>query len=795
MQRRLLAHSKRLYNHLEMAAGFHTLKLCLLMLIGSIGAALWGQQPAVAGVDFSHLPGFYEAPVTVSLSAPESARIYYTLDGDKPTLRSQRYTRPFLLKKTAVVRAVALYPDGSMSRPVAHTFFVNEPESTLPVVSIGAPPGLLFDPDIGLFMTGNSIDTGSMMQAGANFWSRRELVAHVEIFESDGSNVFSSQVGARLFGGMSRLFPQKSLALVARERYGEKRFYYPIFGDAGPKSCKFLVLRNAGSDFGRAHFRDALMTGLLDGWDLEKQAYRPAHVYINGQYWGIYNIREKINRYFIADHHDVDKDSIDLLEHRYNLRRGSKNHYLRLLRFLQSRNLAEPANYAWVQSQMDVDNFMNYQIAQIYFDNQDAGGNIKFWRPQTPTGRWRWILYDTDWGFGLHDAKAWRNNSLAFHTEPDGPHWPNPPWSTFILRKLLENPDFRQAFTARFCDHLNTTFRSERVAAAIEEKYRVLRPEMPRHLQRWRLSRAKWEREVQIMRDFAAYRPEYVFQHLSAYFQTGPLRELHAAASPGGALLLNDHIEVTAAGGDFSGQYFERQALQFKAVAMPGYRFVRWEGAAAAMPRREITLPMPPAGLQLRAVFEPYRHPLADKIIINEVCPFNGQTGDWIELHNITQERVRLDGWIVTDARNEAVLPAAVIGPKDYLILCRDEARFRQVFPQAHNVMGGLSFGLHKREDRIGVYSADGALIDEIQYALHPTDSVFTLALLMPHLDNSDPQNWQQKQGMGTPAGANPFFVQSRISKMQRAYLEMGIAAGMLVVGLMLLWWRHKGVF
>ncbi|HRJ13616.1 MAG TPA: hypothetical protein PLI34_01410, partial [Saprospiraceae bacterium] len=102
--------------------------------------------------------------------------------------------------------------------------------------------------------------------------------------------------------------------------------------------------------------------------------------------------------------------------------------------------------------------------------------------------------------------------------------------------------------------------------------------------------------------------------------------------------------------------------------------------------------------------------------------------------------------------------------------------------------------GLHKREDRIAVYSADGALIDEIQYQLPPTDSAFTLALLMPHLDNNDPENWELKPGLGTPAGANPFFVQSRIDRIQREWLEIGIAAGVLVAGLLLLWWRHKGV-
>ncbi|MDV7398998.1 CotH kinase family protein, partial [Arthrospira platensis SPKY1] len=103
---------------------------------------------------------------------------------------------------------------------------------------------------------------------------------------------------------------------------------------------------------------------------------------------------------------------------------------------------------------------MHYQIAEIFFDNQDAGGNIRYWKAKSADAKWRWILYDTDWGFGLHEASAYANNSLAFHTAANGPAWPNPPWSTFILRKLLENYDYQRAFVNRFADLLNTNFSS-----------------------------------------------------------------------------------------------------------------------------------------------------------------------------------------------------------------------------------------------------------------------------------------------------------------------------------------------
>jgi len=284
-----------------------------------------------------------------------------------------------------------------------------------------------------------------------------------------------------------------------------------------------------------------------------------------------------------------------------------------------------------------------------------------------------------------------------------------------------------------------------------------------------------------------------VLQHLSERFNPGPLRDLHAAATFGGTLFINNTIEVTEAGGDFSGRYFESLNLQFKAAALPGYRFSHWEGLPLEIASREFSLRLPQEGLSIRAVFEPYRHPLADKIVINEISPNNSKTSDWVEIYNTTNERVDLSGWIIADARNEAVLPQASIGPRDYIVICRDEKRFREVFPQAHNVLEAMSFGLNKREDYVRLFSADGALVDQVHYQVPPTDSAFTLSLLMPHLNNENPQNWEMTLSDGTPAAANPFYVQSRISAMQKDWMEIGIAAGVFLISLLLLVLRRNG--
>ena len=289
-------------------------------------------------IEYSTKGGFYSEEVVVELSAP-GAKIYYTLDGSTPGKKSKLYKFPLLIEETTTLRAKA-YKGRKDSDVFAHTYFINEPATTLPTVAITVDPWMLFDPEEGLFMNGpDAIDT-LWRKPGANFWSKSERGINTEIFEKDGDCVFRSPTGFRLFGGMSRLFPQKSMTLVCRNQYGEKRVRHKIFGNNGSKKFKFLVLRNSGSDWGKTHFRDAFMIDLVDKWDMETQDDRPAQVYINGKYWGIYHIREKVNRYFIESKWGYHKDSIDLIEHKITRKRGSKKHYQKMLDFLDDHDMS-----------------------------------------------------------------------------------------------------------------------------------------------------------------------------------------------------------------------------------------------------------------------------------------------------------------------------------------------------------------------------------------------------------------------------------------------------------------------
>ena len=742
-------------------------------------------------ITFAPEGGFYSDSQTVELFA-EGAKIYVTTDGSMPRkIYAHRYKKPISVTKTTVIRAIAVRPD-EKAYPVSHTYFINEPSSDFPVVSLAVTPDLLFNQEKGLFVQGENAIDSIWKKPGANFWSRKEVAINTEIYEPDSICYVRQQTGMRLFGGMSRLFPQKSLTLVSRSRYGKKRIKHEIFGRAGLKKYKYLVLRNSGSDFGKSHFRDAFMTGLLKDWDIETQDARPAQVYINGEYWGIYNIREKINRYFIKDHFGIDKDSIDLMEHRLSLKRGSSKHYVRTLKYMLDNSLADPRHYAYINSRIDVDNFMDYQIAQIFFDNQDAGGNIRYWKPQTQGGKWRWILYDTDWGFGLHDKNAYKNNSIEFHTKPDGRRWPNPAWSTFILRKLLENSEFKRAFINRFADRLNTTFSKENIAAEIDFHQNRLEPEIKRHLKRWRRSEKVWRNQIEIMRTFGEKRQAYMRQHLREKFNLGESNMLSLSAVPGGKIVLNENVKIKAEK-DFRGWYFADVPVKIEAKPRLGYRFVGWEGAEEFADERELTITLSQKHTKLRAVFEKYDHPLAGKIIINEINSNNKKAGDWVEIYNYSDQNINLEGWTFADSKNKFTVPAVTLPPKDYMILCEHESRFAQSYPQAYRFFGDLGFGLSKRAEHLALFDETGAWVDSVAYVLPPTDSVFTFNLLLPHLNNSDQENWEMLNGLGTPCAANPYYLESKLQAERELWMQIGGALGIIILCVLLLFFRGRG--
>ncbi len=748
----------------------------------------FAQMPPSARHFFDVEPkgGFYEEKVVVRIEAPDSVKVFYTTNGQMPSARQKSYSNPFRLSNTTVVRVLAVFPDKTR-RYRAYTYFIKEPSSTIPVLSLALPPNILFDPNKGIYVEGANSTGEKDFGDGSNYWTKKEVPVHFEFFETDSTEVFNGLVGLRIFGGISRTFPQKSFALVARKKYGKKWIKHRVFGKKGLPKFKYLVLRNSGSDWGCSHLRDGFMTTLVEDWHITKQDYRPAHLYLNGKYWGIYNIREKVNRTFLAQHFDVDKNDLDLLEHRMSLKKGSTKGYKRFINYIKSHDLSKDKYYHSVEKMMDIDNFMDLHIAQIYFNNTDAGGNIKFWRPHLAEAKWKWVLYDTDWGFGLVNRKDYRNNALKDFTEKSDKEWPHPEWSTLILRKLLENKKFERKFINRFLDRLNTDLQPVKVKKLLGQMAKVIHPEMPRQFDRWHLSKRKWKSELSKMKYFAERRPHYLMKHLKRKFNVNDLVEVNIYASKGGKVILNEELKIKD---EFTGMYFAEVPISIKAVSKNGFRFVGWEG----LETKKKTISISPSALaHVEAKFEPYVHPLAEKIVINEISANNFKSGDWIELLNTSKGSINLKGLILRDKKHEFILPDVTVEGEGFIVICEDTMTFRKVHPDVMNLVGSIGFGFNKHKETISLYSADYAVIDEVKYQVPPADDFQTMALLSPNLDNNQMENWEILDGNGTPEAMNPYYVLSKIQTIRTFYTKLALMVGVVLILGLALYVKHGG--
>ncbi len=519
------------------------------------------------------------------------------------------------VSKGTVVRAIAVKDGTIPSRIISNTYFIfpnGRDKYTLPVVAINLQEDSFFDYENGIYVAGSDFDnwraanTGGSANGGtpSNYWREGltwEYPGNMEYFPTGSDSATLSQgLGVRIHGGWSRSFPNKSLRLYAKSTYGGDSFDYPFFPDNQFSSFKRLMLRNSGNDADNTLFRDAAIQKIVAGLSFDTHDYQPSILFINGEYWGIHNIRERYDKYFIARVYDVDSENLDILENNAIAKVGDANHYEAMKLYLENNDLSLPEHYNYIKTQMDVDNFADYNIAQIFADNTDwPGNNIDFWRlrtaeyiPNAPLGhdgRWRWMMFDTDFGFGLYGG-SYAHNTLEFATDPNGPGWPNPPWSTFLLRKLLTNDEFKLHFINRFADLLNTTFIPARMVEIINNMKQAIAPEIPAHIHRWKApsSLAAWNNNVNVMVTFANQRPSYQRTHIRQFFGiVGNVNvTLDADNQDGGYIRINSINIAPGTHGvsqqpyPWTGIYFHNIPIEVEAIARPGFEFSHWTGSA-----------------------------------------------------------------------------------------------------------------------------------------------------------------------------------------------------------------------
>jgi hypothetical protein len=518
--------------------------------------------------------------------------------------------------KGMVVRARSYRP-GSIPSPVrTEVFFINplgRERFSLPVINISTNARNFFDYYDGIYNPGIDFDTWRLNNPDVNVTGGRpanyrrrgdewEYRAHFAFFDEGNSFPNLSQnIGFRIHGGWSRAYPMKSLRIYARGSYGSTDLNYPFFPDQDYNSYRRILLRNSGNEWSFTLFRDALIQRVVRHLNFETLAYRPAILLVNGEYWGIHNMRERYDKHYLERVFGVNPEKIDYLEGNAIVKEGDNLHYLETLQYIQNNDITQNEHYEYILTRIDTENYIDYQIANIYAANSDwPGNNIDYWRKRTNTyipnspyghdGRWRWLAFDMDFGFAyIHGTPSSNHNTLAFATEAGNTDWPNPDWSTFLLRNLLENETFRLQFINRFADLINTAFLPDRINALITEFQERNQPEMPEHIHRWKNpeSMNAWNFEINRMRSFINSRPNRQRNHIIDHFgleETLPVT-VNVGDPEQGFIKINSIDIVPETPGisenpyPWTGIYFQGVPITIQAIGMDGYEFSHWEGA------------------------------------------------------------------------------------------------------------------------------------------------------------------------------------------------------------------------
>ncbi|MBP3333034.1 MAG: CotH kinase family protein [Clostridia bacterium] len=417
----------------------------------------------------SHSSGVYSQSITVTLSG--EGTIYYTTDGTKPTTSSAKYKgQAIKVDKTMAIRAIAYNGNKIPSYSVTYNYFIDIPDYELPIIKISMSNEDLFG-EKGLY---------------PNYNSKQEKQANCS-FYIDGKEEFSIDCGIKVFGAYSRRFPKKSFQLEFRSEYGKGRLEYPIFENLNISSFNNIVLRSGSQNayITDTMFTDEFMTSLAaysgNMPEVLVQAYRPCNLYLNGEYWGVYFIREKIDDDFIADHFGVSKSSVTIIDWPNSVSTGSSSQgWSEIWKkiYTNKLNFAKDENYKWLADQIDLESFADMIIMRMYSGDQDLGNIRAFKSPEYDGGKWHFILYDNDISFRSYSALQNRFNVFLKSNSYTRTH--------ALFRALMQNSQFKEYFLERLAFHLNTTISPESAQARFDEIFAELEHDMPYTIDRWR---------------------------------------------------------------------------------------------------------------------------------------------------------------------------------------------------------------------------------------------------------------------------------------------------------------------
>lgn len=490
----------------------------LLLVLFTFRFELFSQTEVL----FSHYGGFYDEPFVLSLGCTDwNCQVHYTTNGNSPTASSALYETPLFLderlysssdiytlpvsplfepfqpesvKHAIVIRAAAFDGEGKcVSDVVTQTYLIRSmgcDHHGLAVVSVCCDSLSLFDYNTGILVPGVYYDpeepetTGNYFQRGMK-WER---LANVEFYELDNTGI-NQQCGLRAHGNRARKAPAKGLKIYAREEYGKKRFKHRFFDTTTIKSFKHLILKPFSTLWPRSGVQDYVANRMALQMGLEAPHSRPVAVYLNGEYWGIYFLQEKLDDHYLEDHFGIEPEQCNIIcgngingftgKWDVEVESGEGSSFDQMMDWLEDADLSDSTNYSYISNLVNIDNFIDYQILETFIANTDwPANNFRCW--QSGDSKWRFAFFDGDATMLENDYDVLGN---ATYVRND--RWHTGGKSTLLFRRLLENNDFKFRFNNRVDELCNSVLQNSSTTTILDGIVRDMRLEVPNQVARF----------------------------------------------------------------------------------------------------------------------------------------------------------------------------------------------------------------------------------------------------------------------------------------------------------------------
>ena len=502
--------------------------------------------------------GFYNSAQTLILSNDDSIEnIHYTIDGSRPNKNSLIYTEPIQIDSTMIIKARSLSTYKIPGNISSFTFFINE-QVDLPVLSLVVEPNLLWDQDIGIY---------------ENEFKQREIPISLQYFSTNLERKFSINAGARLGGLNIWTKAQKPFTIYTRNRFGDDFINYQIFNNKHIANFSRIVLRNGGDDWEETLIRDPMTESIALGMmECGYMAYKPSVLFLNGEYWGIYNIREKFNNQYFKENFNIDPNNYDHLEYTMTesgtqlmIVEGDDLHYNSMIEYIDNNDINNEEAYNHIISLMNIDSFIDHIFTTLYAANTSWRHNREWWRSRNNNGKWNWLIVDLDRGFNPNNSST---NLLDDLME-----------DYTLFNSLLNSTNFKNRFIQRSAAHLNNTFKSQRIDNIVDSLSNIIRPEIIRHSNKWSNqdgieSIEQWESELNEIKQFSENRTNSVQNQFINELNLNGTINLSFSVYPenSGQVTINNVKSVN----NNNQKYFKDIPIVVNTTANPGYEFIGW---------------------------------------------------------------------------------------------------------------------------------------------------------------------------------------------------------------------------